>query len=468
MSKEIKSNPMGSAPVKTVLFKMSIPVILSMMLQAAYNIVDSMFVANMPDYDGIANAGEQAVNALTLAFPVQMLFVAFGIGTGVGMGAVLSRVLGAGKKEEAAKAAGNGIFRAIVMYVVFFLFGLFGVDAYINMQTSNKIISEMAGSYLRICTLLCAGNILFGIFEKMLQSTGKTVLSTTAQVLGALTNVVLDPILIYGLFGLPAMGIRGAAIATVIGQFVSLFVAMYLHFTRNKEIENGLIYLKPDLDVIKKIYSIGFPAIIMQALMSFMTFAVNMIFVNVSESAVTAYGIFYKVQQFIYFAGFGIRDSITPLVAYNYGMGSKKRVNEGIRYGLIYITVIMVIGVLIMEFGGVSLARVFNLADYTEVLCVRAMRIIAVGFVFAGINIALQGVFQAMEAGLNSLIISVLRLFLIPLPLAILFSKLPNADFMIWTAFPAGEIVAAVAALILLAVLRKKKGLTGQNLDMAA
>ncbi len=459
MSENKTVNPMGVAPVKSVLFKMSVPVILSMMLQAAYNIVDSMFVANMPDYDGIVNAGEMAVNALTLAFPVQMLFVAFGIGTGVGMGAVLSRVLGAGKKEEAAYAAGNGILLALIMYVVFFLFGLFGVDSYLHLQSDNEVIISMAGDYLRICTLLCLGNVMFGIYEKMLQSTGKTILSTTAQVAGAITNVILDPILIYGLVGFPVLGIKGAAIATVIGQFVSLFAAMFLHYTQNKEIPNGIKFLCPRKRVIGQIYSIGLPAIIMQALMSFMTFAVNMIFVNVSESAVTAYGIFYKIQQFIYFAGFGIRDSITPLIAYNYGMGSRKRVNEGIKYGLIYITVIMLVGVLLLELGGESLAGMFNLAEYTEVLCIRAMRIIAIGFLFAGVNIALQGVFQALEAGINSLIISVLRLFLVPLSLSLYFASIPNADFMIWFAFPVGEIVASVAAVILLIMLKKKKDL---------
>ena len=246
--------------MEKILLKMSIPVILSMMLQAAYNIVDSMFVANMPDYDGIVNAGEMAVNALTLAFPVQMLFVAFGIGTGVGMGAALSRVLGAGKKDEAAHTAGNGIFLGITMYVIFFLFGLFGIDAYLNLQSNNETVIQMAGSYLRICTLLCFGNIMFGIFEKMLQSTGKTQLSTIAQVTGALTNVVLDPILIYGLAGLPALGIKGAAIATVIGQFVSFFMALYLQIFKNKEIALDWKYLKPDARIIGNIYSIGLPA----------------------------------------------------------------------------------------------------------------------------------------------------------------------------------------------------------------
>lgn len=449
MKEQITKNPMATEPVEKILLKMSIPVILSMMLQAAYNIVDSMFVANMPDYDGIVNAGEMAVNALTLAFPVQMLFVAFGIGTGVGMGAALSRVLGAGKKDEAAHTAGNGIFLGIIMYVIFFLFGLFGIDAYLKLQSNNETVIQMAGSYLRICTLLCLGNIMFGIFEKMLQSTGKTQLSTIAQVTGALTNVVLDPILIYGLAGLPALGIKGAAIATVIGQFVSFFMALYLQIFKNKEIALDWKYLKPDSRIIGNIYSIGLPAIIMQALMSFMTFAVNMIYVGVSESAVTAYGIFYKIQQFIYFAGFGIRDAITPLVAYNYGMGSESRVKKAIKYGLIYITIVMLIGVALMEFGGEGLASIFNLADYTESLCVRAMKIIAIGFVFAGINIALQGVFQAMEAGVNSLIISVLRLFLVPLGLSIWFARLSNADFAIWFAFPIGEIIAAIVAVVL-------------------
>lgn len=444
------TNKMGTEKISKVMLSMGIPIIVSMVLQAMYNIVDSMFVANMADEPGIAHTGEYAVNALTLAFPVQMLIVAFGIGTGVGVGAMLSRMLGLKDTEEAARVAGNGVFLGIVLSAVFFIFGLTGIDVYLKSQTSDSIVLGMGRTYLRICTLLCFGNLLYGIYEKLLQSTGKTILSTTAQIAGALTNIVFDPIMIYGLLGCPRMGIAGAAWATVMGQMVSLVLAMIFQYTKNKEIKSGFRYLKPDGRTIRGIYSIGISAIIMQALMSFMTYGVNIIFGAVSASAVTAYGIFYKIQQFIFFAGFGLRDAITPIISYNYGMGSQKRVKEGIKCGLIDTTVVMLIGLVLMQLFAHPLAQIFGLTQETETLCVRAMHIISLGFVFAGINIALQGVFQALQSGNSSLIVSVLRLLAVPLPLAYVFTRMANAEQLIFWAFPAGELVAAAVALILL------------------
>lgn len=445
-----KENKMGTQPVGKVLLSMGIPVVLSMILQACYNIVDSMFVARIPDTDTVAHMGEYAVNALTLAFPVQMLIVAFGIGTGVGVNALLSKFLGQKDRENVAMTAGNGVFLGLIIYACFFIFGLFGIDLYLRTQTSDPLILSMGVTYLRINVLLSLGNIMFGIYEKLLQSTGKTVYSTIAQVLGAATNIILDPIMIFGWFGLPSMGIAGAAWATVIGQFVSMFVAMYFHYFKNKEVPSGWKYLKPNRSIIRKIYSIGLPAIIMQALMSFMTYGVNIIFGAVSASAVTAYGIFYKIQQFLFFAGFGIRDAITPLISFNYGMGNKKRVQQGIKFGILYVSVIMIAGIFALELFAGPLVSAFGLSDETAALCVLACRIIACGFLFAGVNIALQGVFQALGCGLSSLIVSVLRLFLIVLPLAWVFARFANAEFMIWFAFPIAELVAFLAALLLM------------------
>lgn len=441
---------MGTQSVGKVLLSMGIPVVLSMILQACYNIVDSMFVARIPDTDTVAHMGEYAVNALTLAFPVQMLIVAFGIGTGVGVNALLSKFLGQKDRENVAMTAGNGVFLGLIIYACFFIFGLFGIDLYLRTQTSDPLILSMGVTYLRINVLLSLGNIMFGIYEKLLQSTGKTVYSTIAQVLGAATNIILDPIMIFGWFGLPSMGIAGAAWATVIGQFVSMFVAMYFHYFKNKEVPSGWKYLKPSSSIIRKIYSIGLPAIIMQALMSFMTYGVNIIFGAVSASAVTAYGIFYKIQQFLFFAGFGIRDAITPLISFNYGMGNKKRVQQGIKFGILYVSVIMIAGIFALELFAGPLVSAFGLSDETAALCVLACRIIACGFLFAGVNIALQGVFQALGCGLSSLIVSVLRLFLIVLPLAWVFARFTNAEFMIWFAFPIAELVAFLAALLLM------------------
>lgn len=459
---------MGTGRVPAVLLKMGIPIIVSMMLQAMYNIVDSMFVSRMPDLPDLEHTGEYAVNALTLAFPVQMLIIAFGIGTGVGVGAMLSRLLGMKDKEGVAKTAGNGVFLGIVISAAFVAFGLFGIDAYLKSQTQDPVILSMGRTYLRICTLLCLGNILWGVYEKLLQSTGKTMLSTAAQIAGALTNIVLDPIMIYGLLGCPAMGIAGAAYATVLGQFVSLFLAMFFQYKVNTEIKSGFRYLKPDLHIISGIYSIGFSAIVMQALMSFMTYGINIIFVRVSVNAVTAYGISYKIQQFIYFAGFGIRDAITPLVSYNYGRSSRKRVMEGEKYGIIYTLVIMLAGMAVLNLFAYPLSGIFGLSAQTQELCVRAMHIISTGFVFAGINIAVQGIFQALEAGTGSLIISVLRLLAIPLPLAYLLSLSADAPSLIWWSIPAGEITAAVVAVLMLRKVNRRVWISGQRTSSAA
>ena len=459
MNENVKANKMGTEPVPKVMLTMGMPMIVSMVLQACYNIVDSMFVARIPDADGIVHMGEYAVNALTLAFPVQMLIIALGIGTGVGVNAALARCLGQKDSERVARLAGNGVVLGIIIYVCFFLFGLFGIDWYLQSQTKDPVVLSMGTTYMKICTLLSFGIVLFSIYEKLLQATGKTMYSTIAQVVGALTNVILDPIMIFGYFGCPAMGIAGAAYATVIGQVVSMVVAMFFHYRKNKEVPNGLKYLKLQGRVVKEIYTIGFPAIIMQAVMSVMTYGINIIFGAVSASAVTAYGIFYKIQQFIFFAAFGLRDAITPIVSYNYGTGDKKRVKDGIKYGILYVEIIMVIGILILELGAGPLAAAFGLSAETAELCVLAMRIIALGFLFAGGNIAIQGVFQALDCGIGSLAISLIRQLVVVLPLAWFFTTLANADFMIWFAFPIAEAAAFVVAFVLLKREKKRIGL---------
>ena len=314
----------------------------------------------------------------------------------------------------------------------------------------------MGISYLSICSVVSFGIVLFSIYEKLLQSTGKTIYSTIAQVSGAVVNIVLDPVMIFGYFGLPEMGIRGAAYATVIGQVVSMLIAMYFHYRKNTEVKSGMQYLKPDKGIVKEIYVIGLPAIIMQALISFMTYGVNLIFGTVSQAAVTAYGIFYKIQQFIFFAGFGLRDAITPIVSFNYGMGDKNRVKQGIFYGILYTEIIMLIGTIGLEVFASPLIGLFAMSEETEALCVLAAQIIAASFLFAGGNIAVQGVFQALGCGLNSLIVSLLRLCVVVLPLAWLFTKLENATFMIWWAFPIAELVALAGAAALMVQANNK------------
>ncbi len=450
-----KKHKMASVPVKNLMLKMGAPMILSMMLQAAYNIVDSAFVSNMK-----VN-GEAALNALTLAFPVQMLMVAIAIGTGVGANVLIAKSLGAGDSEKAKKAAGNTVFLAAVIYVVFLLFGIFASKAYISTQSQNELISGMATDYLMICCVLSFGIVFFSVFEKMLQATGKSGYSTAAQIAGAVVNIILDPIMIYGLLGMPEMGVRGAAYATVIGQIASFAVAIAAHIKVNSEIRIKPENIKPSAGIIREIYKIGFPAIVSQALMSAMTYLLNIIFVGIGENVVTAYGLYYKIQQFILFAAFGLRDAITPIVSFSHGMRDSDRVKDGIKYGLIYTLAIMLAGLLVLEIFANQLTSLFGLSGETERLCISAVRIVSLSLVFAGINIALQGVFQALGRGMESLLISVLRQLAIIIPAAYLLScaviKVSLPVYTVWFSFLIAEGISAVVSVAILRRMAKKQ-----------
>lgn len=448
-------NAMAQAPVNRIMLKTGVPMILSMMLQALYNIVDSAFVSNME------GTGEAAMNALTLAFPIQMLMVALGIGTGVGVNVLTAQSLGRGDRETASRAAGNGLFLCAALTAVFVLFGIFGAQPYAATQTDNAQILGMTVTYLRICCCGSVGLMFFSAYEKLLQATGRSLFSTIAQVSGAVVNIILDPIMIYGLCGFPKMGVAGAALATVIGQVASMAVGLAFHLAKNKEIDHSLRYTVPSARIIGRIYSIGLPAIIAQALMSVMTYGLNLILVKLSENAVTAYGLYYKVQQFVLFAAFGLRDAITPIVSYSYGMGSKKRISDGIRWGLIYTTAIMAAGIIIVEAAALPLTAMFGLSGETARLFLGAARIASAAFIFAGVNIALQGVFQALGGGVESLVISVCRqlVFVLPPAWAIASACAGNtaASWQVWAVFPAAELLTAAIALLMLKGIRKRR-----------
>lgn len=450
-----RDEKMAVVPVKKLMLSMGIPMIISMVLQALYNIVDSAFISNMPQ------DGEDALNALTLAFPFQMLMVAIAIGTGIGTNVLVAKNLGLGDKERASKVAGNAQFLAIIIYVIFLLFGLFGVKFYISTQTTNQTIYNMAVNYLSICCIVSPGIIFFGIYEKLLQASGHSMHSTIAMIAGAVINIVLDPIMIYGLLGFPEMGVNGAALATVIGQCASWILALVFHFKVNKSISKKSSYLKPSVKMIKGIYSVGLPAIIAQALMSVMTYGLNIILVSVSESMVTAYGLFYKIQQFVLFAAFGLRDAITPIVSFSYGMKNRERIKDGIKYGLLYTSMIMLIGTIAVEILAQPFAKVFSLSGETETVFVNAMHIITISFIFAGINIALQGVFQALNKGFESLIVSLGRQLVFVLPVAWAFaqfvSKTQSNHWIIWITFPIAEIVTLIIAYLLMKKINKNK-----------
>lgn len=444
-----ENNKMKNEPVNKLMLQMGVPMILSMALQAVYNIVDSAFVGNMKE------GSEAALNALTLVFPIQMLMVALAIGTGVGVNALLARTLGQRNRDKAAHIAGNGLFLATVIYIICVLFGLFGIKAYISSQTSDALVLSMSVDYLRICCLLSFGVVFFSIFEKLLQATGRSLYSTIGQVTGAVINMILDPVLIYGF----NLGVQGAAYATVIGQILSALLLVVFHMRLNKEFDHGLTYTKPNKRIIKEIYSIGLPAIIAQALMSFMVYAMNLI-LKFDASAQTAYGLFYKVQQFVLFMAFGLRDAITPIIAFSYGMQNKQRVKDGIKYGLIYTIVLMVAGTLITELFPNFFATLFN-AGQSRIYFISAVRIISVSFVFAGVNIAFQGVYQALNGGMESLVVSLLRQAILILPLAWGFSMLVVQCGMdvslIWYAFVITEVLSCVVGWVFLRRIEKKK-----------
>ena len=456
------TDKMASMKISKLMITMGIPMILSMMLQAVYNIVDSAFVGR------IKGTGEASLNALTLAFPVQMLIVAVGIGTGVGLGALLSKSLGQNNIDKADRVAGTGIFLGIIIWLLCVLFGIFGVKPYINSQTNDVYVAKLATEYLQICCIISFGMVLFGIFEKMLQSMGNSLYSTIAQITGAVVNIVLDPVMIFSM----NLGVKGAAYATVIGQIISLIMAVIFHYKKDKAINKSIKYIRPSKSIIKEIYKIGVPAIIAQALMSVMTYGLNIILGKISNSAVTAYGLYYKVQQFVLFAAFGLRDAITPIVSFSHGMQNKKRINEGIKCGIIYTAIIMIAGTVLLETLAGALAKMFGIGADTGRMYISAMRIISAGFVFAGANIAFQGVFQALDGGMESLIVSVLRQIVFVLPVAYLLS-LPVRNnsgkiWLVWLTFIFAEGMSLIISLLLMKKIRKNVINNSQILEKIA
>lgn len=445
-----KRNRMQTERIPKLLVVMGLPVVIPMVLQAVYNIVDSAFVSNM------ATGGEAALGALALAFPVQVLTVTISIGTGVGVNALLAKSAGEGDEHKTARVAGNGFFLSAVIYVMFVLFGIFGIKPYLKSQSNNVELVSLATEYLRPCCFFSFGIVAFSVLEKVLQATGKTVCSTATQISGAITNVVLDPIMIYGLCGFPELGVRGAAIATVIGQIVSAVVALVLHLTLNKAVRVKLRDIVPSGNIIKGIYAIGLPAIIAQALTSLMTYALNLILVAVGERAVTAYGLYYKIQQFLLFAAFGIRDVVTPVAAHAYGAGKPDRVKETNRWCVIYTVSVMTVCVAVLEIFARPFALLFGLGGETESLTVIIIRIVSPSCIFAGLNISLQGTLQALARGGESLIVSTLRQIALILPPAVLLAKF--APSYVWWSFLFAEAVTAIVAVLLTSKSLKKIG----------
>ncbi len=445
--KEERQNKMAIAPMNKLILKMGLPMIISMVLQALYNVIDSIFVANMGTKGAIAN------QALTYAFPIQIMIIAIGVGTGVGLNALLSKSLGENDRKKVNKIAGNGIFLSICIYIIFLLFGLFGTKWFISLFTNDKEIIKMGTTYLKICTCLSLGSVGYTVYERFLQATGKTMLSTISQISGAVTNIILDYIFIYPL----KMGVAGAAWATIIGQFISLFIAMYFHYTKNNEIDGSIKYINPDINLIKGIYSIGVSAALMQALLAVMMAGMNAILglAQVNQTVlIGSFGIYYKIQQIALFSAFGLSNTIISILLFNYGMQDKKRIDDCIKYGIIDTIIVNLIISILFEIFAYPLANLFGLAGGTtkEIIsvCTIALRISSIGFVFMGISVAIQGVLQSIRYALKPLIISLLRLVIFVFPIAFLFTKSNNVTEIVWWTFPIAEVLTSIISLFIL------------------
>lgn len=447
-------NKMGVMPVPKLLISMSLPMIISMTVQALYNIVDSLFVAKV---------SQAAFNGLSLSFPVQMLLIAFGAGTGVGVNAYLSKSLGEKKPKEASKAATNGIFLAMLTYLLFAAFGLFFARTFFEVQTDNVEIVDAGTSYVSICTIFSFGIFMQMMFERLLQSTGKTIYSMITQLTGALVNLILDPILIFGYFGLPKLGVSGAAIATVTGQIVAMCLAVFFNVKKNKELNLSFKGFRPDRRVIGRIYAVGVPAIIMQAIGSIMVMLMNRLFLSftdqnreAAEGAVFVFGAYFKMNSIFFMPIFGLNNGLIPILAFNYGARKPKRILSAIKLGIAMAVGFMCIGILLFQVFPEQLLQIFDASSQILELGVPALRIISTSFLFAAFCIVLLSVFQAFGSGMLSLIVSAARQLVVLVPAAYLLAHAFGLA-SVWWSFPIAEIVSVTLCAIFFRYLYRKK-----------
>ncbi|MDL2263912.1 MATE family efflux transporter [Synergistaceae bacterium OttesenSCG-928-I11] len=436
----MSENKMGTMPVGRLLLSMSLPMIVSMLVQALYNIVDSIFVAQL---------SEEALTAVSLAFPAQMLTISVCTGTGVGMNAFLSRSLGEKKFRIANMTAGNGLFLAGASYVVFVLIGVFLARPFFEYQTDIPAILEDGIVYLRICMIASFGIVFQVVFERLLQSTGRAALSMAVQLSGALINIVLDPILIFGLLGCPAMGVAGAATATVIGQICAGALAFYLNMKYNREITLSQKFLKPDMRIISRIYAVGIPSIIMASVGSVMIFGLNKILIQYSATATAVLGVYFKLQSFAFMPVFGLNNGMVPILSYNYGARNPQRMKSTINYGTVYAVGIMLAAFAIFQIFTPQLFGFFNASESMLAIGVPALRKISLSFLFAGFCVCTISVCQALGHGFMSLSVSFVRQIVVLLPSAYALSLFGGLH-AIWWAFAIAEVVSVVQCFLFL------------------
>ena len=443
----LQENKMGVMPVGKLLFNMALPMIISMMVQALYNVVDSIYVSQV---------SESAVTALSLAFPVQNMQIGFGVGIAVGVNSLLSKSLGEKNQEAANYAAGNGIFLVLISVVVFMLFGIFGARPYFSMQSTVEETVNSGTAYVSICCILTAGCFTQILGERLLQASGRTVYAMISQITGAVINIVLDPIFIHGKFGVPAMGVAGAAVATVIGQWIGAAVCIYFNLTRNPDVILGPKYLRPKKDAMSPILAVGVPALIMNSIGSVMNFGMNQIFQGFQETATGVFGIYYKLQSFFFMPLFGINNATISIIAFNYGARKPARMTKTLKISCATAFCFMLAGLTAFQLLPEVLLSLFNPSPEFLDMGVKALRIISIHFPVAAFCIMLGASFQALGNGIYSTVVSLFRQLLALLPVAYLLSLTGDVN-MVWWSFPIAEVVSAAVTFILYRRLYLKK-----------
>lgn len=440
-------NKMGTMPINKLIINMSLPLITSMFVQAFYNIVDSLFVARI---------NENALTAVSMSFPAQNLMISAGVGVGVGITALIARYLGAHDEKGITRVVHNGIFLGILNSILFALFGIFLAKFYFEFQKASGIIETYGIQYLSICSIFAFSIIMEITFERMLIASGKTIYTMITQSTGAIINIIFDPIFIFGLFGFPKMGIVGAAVATIFGQTVAMFMALYFNVVKNHEVRISIKKFAVDFKTIVNIYEIGFPSIVMQSAASFMIFQLNNLLASFSTTATAVLGVYFKLQSFVILPVFGLNNSVISIVSYNYGAGKIKRLLKTMKVANIYAFSIMLAGFVLCQILPSQILKIFDASDNMLAIGVPALRIISFSFLIAPFSIVSSGTFQALGKGTFSLIISLIRQLIVILPLSYLLSRVMGMKG-VWVAFPIAEIVAGILTIIYLRKLYKNE-----------
>ena len=439
-------NKMGIMPVGKLLITMSLPMMISMVVQALYNIVDSVFVSRV---------SEDALTAVSMAFPLQALCIALGAGMGVGVNALLSKSLGAKDNDMVNKSALNGLFMTFVSYLVLLVIGIFAVKPFYMIQTDSADIIQYGTDYLSVICYFSFGMFFQFTFERLLQSTGRTFQTMITQTVGAVTNIILDPIFIFGYFGVPAFGVKGAAIATVIGQIIAAVLALIMNIKVNTDIDFSLKGFKPDIKIIGMIYKVGLPSIIMQSIGSVMVFCLNKILIVFSSTAVAVFGVYFKLQSFVFMPVFGLNNGLIPIMAYNYGAKKKDRMIKTIKCGLLIAFSIMSVGMVVFELFPDAILALFEASDNMLAMGKVALRTIAIHFPIAAICIVLGSAFQALGNAVYSMFVSIARQLVVLIPVAYALSKLGNVNY-VWWCFPIAEIMSLTITVIFFIKLKRE------------